>query len=396
MKKAVILSGIFLLSFTVSGQKESCTDGLIQKLDSLINFSLDNTTGFYTPVDVSIYQFDGFEHYTGIEKLLLPSRNRVNRQNYFFDSEGRKSYYILQTWNGSAYADNARTDYYYNSDGNLEREVFSGFVNSAWEPYQQHWYNYDENKTVTTYLRQMKDASGQWYDFSYKNYIYNEAGQLIERNEQRIADNVIFWAELFTLDNSGKVATRVRQTLKYSPVSAAWQLVNLNKQIYYYDIFGELRMFFVENWTDNSWVLAGKSVYYRSYIKGSKIQMCHNRRTICVPASRVETYLELGDTLGPCDVREKDASNMLNKDGTEKIILYPNPAISDLNIEIPETRTNLTDLMVISQTGITVIHDLILDRKSFTIDISGLLPGAYQVVLYGEGGEMISGTIVKK
>jgi hypothetical protein len=233
MRRGKIILILFVLAVQAAGQTTpDCGPVIVQKLDSVVNYVREGQTDIYTPVDLFIYNFDAEDAYLVVDRLSLPGRTPVNRQNYYNDNLDKRTHYILQEWNGSGFTDRSRTDYIYKPDGRL-REVFSGFDGNEWLPYQQHIYNYDDDNIILTYLRQMMYSPGVWTDFSYKNYVYDGQGRLTERNEQRIADGVIFWVELFTYDDNDRVATRVRQTLKYFPETRTSALVNLtNKSIH--------------------------------------------------------------------------------------------------------------------------------------------------------------------
>ncbi len=400
MRNIILIPGFLLISFTGLGQhSRDCKPEMIQKLDSVVNYLKESDTEQYTPLDVFIYQFDRNDHYTEIERLSLPSRTPVNRQNYFFDSDGRKSYYILQYWDGTGYFDNNRSDYYYDESGRLSREVFSGFTaEGVREPYQQHFYNYDDQGVTLTYLRQMKDVSGDWYDFSYKNYIYNEAGQLIERNEQRIADDVIFWAETFTYGASGRTSTRVRLTLKYNPATGTSELVNLNKQIYSYDIFGEMSAYHVETWINGVWVLTGKSVYYRSFLKGRKVAVCHNGHTLMLPPPAVVAHLRHGDYLGCCECQWNPGHHQENRPGKKdqdfSIVVFPNPATSEITVYLPDVPGKPVALTLHSKNGSLVLRKK-MSGQSETYNVSHLLPGSYLLTVESGSGT-ITKTVIKE
>ena len=399
MKSKILLTGFLLISMAGFGQRVvECDPGMIEKLNSVVNYVKEANTDIYTPLDVFIYEFDGEEHYPVIERLSLPSRTPVNRQNYFFDAAGTKTYYILQYWNGEKYYDSGRSDYYFNDQGYLQREVFSGMAEGVWVPYQQHWYNYDENNIVNTYLRQMMYSEGVWTDFSIKNYIYNSWGQLIERNEQRIADGVIFWAELFTYDAAGRALTRVRQTLKYFPATGTSRLVDLNKQIYSYDIYGELSEYHVETPTENGWLLTGKSVYYRSLLKGKKVAVCHNGHTLWLPAPAIVAHLRHGDQLGCCECQGHPGHNQENIPGKKNrdfsIVVFPNPTASEITVYLPEVPGKASGLTLHNRNGSLVMRNK-MAGQSETLNISHLKPGSYLLTVECESGTFTE-TVIKK
>ena len=400
MKSKILLTGFLLISMAGFGQRiGDCDPGMIEKIDSVVNYVKEVNADIYTPVDVFIYELDRNDHYTEIERLSLPSRVPVNRQNYFFDPAGRKTYYILQYWDGEGYYDSGRSDYYFNDQGYLEREVFSGMADGVWVPYQQHWYNYDEGNVTQTYLRQMVNAAGEWYDFSYKNYIYNETGKLVERNEQRIADGVIFWAELFTYDPMGRTSTRVRQSLKYSPATRTYVMMDLNKQIYSYDIYGELSEYQVETWIDNSWTITGKSVYYRSLLKGRKVAVCHNGKTLWLPAPAIVAHLRHGDQLGCCECQENPGHNQENIPGKKEnqdftIVVFPNPTSSEITVYLPELPGKASGLTLHNRNGSLVMRNKIAGQSE-TFNISHLKPGSYLLTVECESGTFTK-TVIKK
>lgn len=404
MRRGVFFFVFLLTVIPLTGQKTfDCEPVRVQKLDSVVQSVRDAETNAYTPVDVLIYQYDDAGRYPVIDRLSLPSRTPVNRQNYFFDAAGLKSYYVLQYWDGAQYYDNARSDYYYNDQGYLVREVFSGMSEGVLVPYQQHWYNYDENNIVSTYLRQMMYSEGVWTDYSYKNYIYNSRGQLIERNEQRISDDVIFWVELFTYDNRGRTATRIRQSLKYYPATRTYAMENLNKQIYSYDIYGDLSGYAVETWTSDSWLLTGKSVYYRTLLYGTRVPVCYNRNTVVLPVKNVARILERGGHLGACEclVSLKSSADPGTADrkpekpvSDEKAVIYPNPASSEINVWLPESPGQYTDLKIFNSHGSLMLQRDISDR-SVTVNISHLAAGPYYMIFAGAEGSYTT-TFIKK
>lgn len=404
MRSNILLSVLLFVSITLNGQKVfDCEPVRVQKLDSVVQYIRETGTDIYTPVDLFIYQYDEAGQYPVIDRISLPSRTPVNRQNYFFDEAGRKEYYVLQEWNATEFTDHNRSDYYYDESGHLSREVYSGFEVNQWIPYQQHWYNYDVFNIVGTYLRQMMYSEGVWTDFSYKNYIYNSRGQLIERNEQRISDDVIFWVELFTYDDQGRTATRIRRSLKYDPAARTYAMMNLNKQIYSYDIYGELSEYLVETWINDNWILTGKSTYYRTLLYGRRVPVCFKGRSVMLPVQIVARILEQGGHLGACECLVALKSNAdtgkadrrLEKPVSDKkVVIYPNPASSEINAWLPESPGQYTDLKIFNSHGSLMLQRDISDQ-SVTVNISYLAAGSYYMIFAGAEGSYTT-TFIKK
>lgn len=402
MLKLIIPSLLLALTLHTSGQAGSdCEPVVISRLDSVVSYGWDGQTSAFIPSDVYVYGKDPVELNRIIERLSLPSRTKVNIQRYYDDLNGNTSYYLLQTWTGTAWVNNTRTDYSYNSQGYLTTEVFSRYEGNAWVSYQQHHYNYDGEMTVMTYLRQMMYSPGVWTDFSYKNYFYDEQGRLIERNEQRISDGVIFWAEQFTYDENNRVSVRVRQGQKYDPVTRTYLLVNLNRQIYSYDRFGDLSEYLIENYTNGSWVLAGKSKYFRAFLLDKMVPICYRGQTLTVTVRVALRLLNYGAMLGTCECLYPDGipdgakSGGNDKKSAESgFSVYPNPARSEITAMLPGEGTGYGEISIYSQSG-SLVQRTGYRSLTETIDISGLRPGSYYLVVT-VAGESFSTTFVKK
>ncbi len=404
MMRQILLLAIFITSFfPANSQTEpDCTPVELQKLDSIVHYTRDGLTFNYIPVEVFIYKFDGISEYPVIDRLKLPSREPVNRQNYYFSPLSLKTHYILQEWNGTEFHDRSRSDYSYRPDGLIEREVYSGFDGSAWVPYQQHIFNYDEQNIIRTYLRQMMYSPGVWTDFSYKNYIYDIKGRLIERNEQRIADGVIFWVELFTYDISDRVASRVRQSLKYNPETRSYALMNLNRQRYSYDKYGDLSLYMTDTWTNGEWILTGKSRYFRSYIYDKEIPVCYNNKTFIVTVRTAIRLFNSGAVPGSCECLDDSQKPVGDIKGNEimgrqdhGVTVYPNPASSSIKVQMPEGNGVYTDVSIYDQNG-RLMQRTPAASLSERIDVSGLSDGTYFLVLSGAGESLMTSFIKAK
>ena len=399
MRREIVLSLFLAVALPSTGQLSAdCEPVIFQKLDSVVNYVRQGQTDIYTPVDVFIYGQAGLETLPSITRLSLPSRTPVNRQVYFYDSSNQKSHYILESWDGSGYVNSSRTDYYYDDEGYQVREVFSSFQDGIWKPYQQHWYNYAEDRTILTYLRQMMYSPDVWTDYSYKNYIYDQ-GQLVVRNEQRISDGVIFWVERFTYNEDGKTDTRVRQSLKYYPETRTYGPVNVSRQTYSYDRYGEMSGYLSEAWIENSWQLTGKSIYYRSLMTDAIIPICSKGKTKFLPVRAALRLVDLGALIGSCECLFPDGipddlkgSDSKSSDGG--LLVYPNPASSQITVVLPEGQTVYGDINIYSHQG-SLVKRTVPGSRSETVDISDLGTGSYYLVVTADGLPLMT-SFVKK
>lgn len=416
MRSKILLYVYLTLALPLAGQVPvNCDPVVFQRLDSVINYVRVGQTDVYTPAELFIYNSDVVSDYQSVDKFTLPSREPVNRQNYFFSYPSVKANYILQEWGGTGFSDRSRTDYYYRPDGLIEREVFSNMEGGQWKPYQQHIYNYDGQNVISTYLRQMMYSPGVWTDYSYKNYIYDDQARLIERNEQRIADGVIFWVELFTYDDAGKVSIRIRQTLKYLPATRTYGIVNLSRQLYSYDRYGELSGYLSETWTNNEWLPAGKSIYYRTILKDKEIPVCYKGQTIIVPVRVAVRLFERGALPGRCECLFPDGmpeismgNGEISPKGSEdnppkvsgdiftkvSLSVYPNPASSEITVVYPRQMEGTSEISIYSHGG-RLFRREITGNPQETLDISDLKPGSYYLVVAVDG-EVHKTSFVKK
>jgi len=400
MRQIGIITFLLAAVSAVHGQSSiDCSPVQVQKLDSVIHYLREGQTDIYNPVELFIYHFDGVADYPVIDKFTLPSREPVNRQNYLFYEPSFKVNYVLQEWDGNEFHDRSRTDYYYRPDRRLEREMFSGFDGSLWIPYQQHIYNYDDQNIIRTYLRQMMYTPGVWTDFSYKNYIYDDQGRLTERNEQRIADGVIFWAELFTYDEADRVAVRVRQTQKYNPQTRTYDLVNLNRQRYSYNKYGNLESYLTDTWTNGSWILTGKTRYFRSFIFDRDIPICYRGYTIVVSVKVAIRLFNNGAVPGSCeclsdDPDQDDGNNGKGNDNKPKngLTVYPNPASTSVTVLLPDGASAHSDISLYDHTG-ALAGRYPAGSLSEPLDISSLGAGTYYMVVNVEGESLMTSFI---
>lgn len=400
MRRDIILLLFLAVTLPLAGQLTAdCEPVIFQQLDSVVNYTRQGQTDIYMPVDVFLYQHSDFETESSVTRLSLPSRIPVNRQLYFYNDNGLKSLYVLEAWDGSRYVNSSKTDYYYDDEGYKVREVFSSYQEGSWRPYQQHWYNYDEEGTVLTYLRQMMYSPDVWTDYSYKNYIYDDQGRLTERNEQRLSDDVIFWVELFTYNDQGKTDTRVRQTLKYYPETRAYGLVNLSRQIYSYDRYGEMCGYLSETWTNNEWVLTGKSIYYRSLLYDRRIPVCYHGITIMVPVRVAVRLFARGALPGSCECLFPEGvpegpKCCKGKPAGDGLTVYPNPASSMITLVLPEGLEVNGEISIYNHQG-SLVKRTVAGSPAETVDISDLSAGSYYLIFTVDGRSLMT-SFVKK
>lgn len=360
----------------------------VQRLDSVVGVIRDQQTGSDVKDYVFIYRYDRGKDDPGeVVKLHLPDRGKMNRQLYSYTRDGFKTRYLYQEWIEARWQDRMLVEYFPDDEGRLGRELFSGpGTGNEWEPYQQHFYSYDDLGRIALYLRKMYNAQAGWYDFSENIWTFNDADQLVGRLEKRVADDYVIWTEVFHYGDGIKPTERIRQTMRYDPVLRRNTLTNDTRQLYYYDEFNDPVVTEQYRWSGGEWVYAGKSLYYYSFIPGRKVDICHNGHTISVAPQAVKAHLAHGDSLGPCEENDKECDEQTDDRGINKersVKVYPNPASGHFELELPEGhRYNVA--MLISVDGRVVRSTEVGSGVRFTFDAGGLKSGRYILKIRGE------------
>ncbi len=99
--------------------------------------------------------------------------------------------------------------------------------------------------------------------------------------------------------------------------------------------------YLTETWTDNEWVLTGKSVYHRSLMKDKIVPVCYNGVTRMVYVRIAVRLLNMGALLGTCEClfpEDYSDGSKGNDDsfGDGVLKVYPNPASYELTVVLPE------------------------------------------------------------
>ena len=222
MKKLLLLSTIALLSLqAVSQRAEHDFPGsdnafinrnrnrecgtMVEKADSVVRYSYDSATGNFTPFRVSHYSYNRDFKLTGVVVLSLPEREFIYRQTFEYNTEGNITKYLYDGWTGTEWRREMINNRTYDPAGRIQTEDFvRENATGIFEPYQRHFYNWDGDR-IATYLRQVKNAAGEWYDLSYHNYVYDSYGRLTVLYGKYISSGLVFWERTSVYDTEGKV-----------------------------------------------------------------------------------------------------------------------------------------------------------------------------------------------
>jgi len=359
----------------------------VQRLDSVIGFLREAQTDKDVQDYVFIYKYDrGKDYPREVVKLDLPERVNSNRQLYSYMRDGFKARYLYQEWITGNWKDKMLVEYFPGDDSRLAREEFSALDEAgAWVPYQKHFYSYDNLGRISLYLRKMIDRNGGWYDFSENIWTFNDNDQLMQRVEKRVADDYVIWTETYYYGDRVKPTERIRQTMRYNPVSGFNTLINDTRQLYFYDEFNDPSVMEQYKWMNNAWAYVGKSLYYYSFIPGRKVTLCHNGHTISVAPQAVRAHLAHGDRLGPCVDEGRTGPGRADSNGNEEVkyaTVFPNPASDQFELVLSKGHGFRT-AQLFSMDGRVVRSEDVSSLEWVVFEVNGLRSGQYILKLLG-------------
>jgi hypothetical protein len=371
------------------GGARNC-DTRVQLADSLVTYGLDPVTGSLVPKQVQIYSYDNNFNLTEVYFFNYPGRVNFYHQIFTYDSRNNLIRYVNQVWRNGSWDIDLINPKSYSTDGRILYEEFQRRNSSGvFAAYQRHYYNYSGD-VITNYRRQVLDASGNWYDFSYHYYVYDASGRLTVLYGQYVNNGPVFWERTAVYGDNGLVTERYLRILRYNPVLKMNMLTNTSYQTYTYNIFGNVSETENYEWINQQWTYTGRNITYYSILKNKKVSVCHNGNSICIAAAAVEAHLSHGDKLGKCendsDTEGKDERTDDKKYKTEGFILYPNPAKENVKIKINDPGNDYKTGVVMTSSGQVITSFDITGRSELQQDISSLRKGTYYIRLYHEEG----------
>jgi len=401
MKKIILFAFLLATVFVAAGQheiefagkfhnkKNTTCDARVELADSCINYQYNTVSGTNLPVSVIRYFYNESWNVSMVIKKTLPERTNVYRQIFEYNNAQNIVKYIYQIWTETGWRDNLINERTYTSEGLIDTEVFiRENAESVFVPYQRHFYSSEEGR-ITGYIRQVKDASGNWYDFSSHHYVYDEFGRLTVLYGKYLNSDVIYWERTSVYGEDGNVSERYLKILKYDPVLKMNILTNSTLEKHHYNIYDDADTTFNFSWISGEWVYASKDINYFSLIKGKKVSICHKGKNICVSSNAVRAHLEHGDHLGQCvseDENMNEHKPKPNKDSTAGFIIYPNPARDFISISIYCRDENYLCAEILSSDGRIMATINVTGKEEFCIDISRFREGTYYLKMQKEKG----------
>lgn len=422
MKRVLIILAVLIPAAIANGQKNDITDPeqygfvksvqnrqhnkpecdeLVELADSVVNFSFNKATGLFSPVQVTHYSYDSRNNLTVNHVIALPERTNVLRQVFEYDNNDNQTKYTNYNWIDGAWEKTLFVERSYNLSGEITTEVYyRKEPDGTYKAYMRHFYSYSGGRPVN-YLRQMTNSAGEWYDFSYHNYVYDYMGRLKVLYGQYI-NGPVFWERTSVFEGDEKGASeRYFKQLKYDPVLKKNDLANIVYQLYSHNIYGNASEILYHGWSNNTWEVNGKAILYYSIIDGKKVSICHNGKTICVSTHAVRAHLEHGDKLGPCvNSESKNNANDQDKSSSNpenvKFSVFPNPAQNVITIRFDEPEIKYTHGLIVSTAGVVVAQLIHIDSVQFDYDVSRLMVGQYYIKMYRADGMAETRILIKK
>lgn len=121
-----------------------------------------------------------------------------------------------------------------------------------------------------------------------------------------------------------------------------------------------------------------------------KVVVCHNGEEICVSVNAVQAHLAHGDYLGSCNQASCETENFMIPNSTEiaiqtaknepnNLLVYPNPANREINVEIKEFEEKTGQLFLYDVLGKRIWTKSLLGNSTFQIhtDKMSLTAGTY-------------------
>ena len=386
--------------FPAEKGKKEC-DTRVQLADSVVNYALNNQTGDSSAVQVLKYFYDEHYNLTQVYCLSLPARSNVYHQVFTYDNHDNLVRYVNQLWKNGQWVDDLINTRSYNPEGLIIYEEFMRINSSGiFDAYQRHFYHY-QGTVITDYLRQVRDANGNWYDFSHHFYVYDSMGRLTVLYGQYLNNGPVFWERTAVYGEDGRVSERYLKILRYNKEQKQNVLTNTTYQVYSYNIFNNVSEVLNHDWINSQWTHTNTDVYYYSMLKDKKVSICHNGQSICVSINALQAHLDHGDKLGTCPEENEFSGPGMKKPDTESpekdihFDIYPNPSADRISIRFTGDCEEYRSGVILSSDGRTLFSFQVSSQEEISFNIGNLKNGTYLVKLFKNKG-VDTKTLIKK
>ncbi|MES2513965.1 MAG: T9SS type A sorting domain-containing protein [Bacteroidota bacterium] len=292
-----------------------------------------------------------------------------DKEVYTF-TNNMNTYLLRQTWNGTAWVNVRNESYTYDANANMLTDISQNWVSGAWKNDEKITYTYDtNNKKVTSLSQQWNNTAWLNVEQTAYNYNGNQTTSLIQVwdtagtwvNEQSIVAN-------FNANNT--LASEIYQIW----TAATWE--NNVKKLYTWGGLNNtiLTNSVLQQWNNTVWTTTAK--YDQVYNPNGFLQMEIHKTWNASGTSVIS-----GDST--YHYSSTVATGIENLSQTKNTLIYPNPAISELNIS---TLVDYKSIRIINSLGETI---RIEGDRPEVISVSELTNGVYFVQLIDKKGKAV-------
>jgi len=305
-----------------------------------------------------IYKADGTKH---------------QRSFYEYNEDGLLSSYTDQYWDSSTnqWGIQQKYIYNYNSENVRIEEIFLTYGAQGWKNHTKKNL-IRKDGVLAEELNYLWDSQNEDWMVAANSktlYTYNEEGHIIEFYDQFYDASSGNWKAphskmTYKRNAAGQVTEEVLQY--WDNEKQEW--ANRLKDTFEYDAETHKTNIFVYDWKNDKWEEHSKQIL--SYDDEGKL-------------TRAEYYTSFDDSsLDAYNIYTYSNSFLseetsLTNIESEVITAYPNPAISYINIKIPETFINKSAYLY--DTAGKLVKTIYLDNEITRVNISGLTNGIYIV-----------------
>ncbi len=331
----------------------------------------------------SIYQWDSQSRLIEVFDTMMTFMSMGRTlYSYHNNTDNRWDTIRLEQWDSLQWIGDNQQIFFY--DANDDNVVYLHQINlsGSYDDIYRELYSYDVNHRLTETIMQDEYGSG-WENSARFTFNYDADDNMIDELYQYWSNFQGAWQPshhwLNTYDINNNRLTRLQ--LEYFLSSSSWDSVFI---FYYnYDANNNLLSTTQQQWNNNGWENFEEILMtYNSFDQITSYMISHWANTSWNPDSRIlYTYEEY-----------KQDDSYVGNIAANAMIIYPNPATTQLNIEL--SNQNISSI---------IIHDL-LGREIFSkefnsaqcqINISNWNSGVYLVKIKTEEGEVVKKVTVQ-
>ncbi|KAA9332144.1 T9SS type A sorting domain-containing protein [Hymenobacter busanensis] len=311
------------------------------------------------------------------------------RELYAYDSHGRETLYTDQQWLNNAWVtqESYRTTNTYNTAGTLISQVFESLNigTNTWQPEERQLYTVDANNRWTEVVGQEWTNGAYVNEFRTRNITWYNWATLLPS----------YYEDQEWIPSSNTWGFDTRTTLSYQPngsyasvlqeLTAPNTWVNEDRHTYTYDNYGNEILHQGEGWANNAWFIDHGNSATLAYTATNQVrrslQQNYNSQSRRYEKSSVTTYSNFV-TLGA-----RPAALLAEAS------LYPNPARNATTLVVAGLREQGPVPAEVLNTVGQVVATLALRPQQGTIrqelNLAGLTNGLYTVRLHTADGTLV-------